>query len=388
MSHNSLSSLSHTTHTHNPYTHVHNPNDEIDDADDDADVHLGVENHGSIGSDDTIGEKSDRAVLDINKEFDFNEFYELAIRVLNGDSASMENLNSLKERWQRKFQTPIEDSKSAKLKPVAGREVTPYPSKVSLLSRRVLYTNMATQNFNTKRIEEGNHTAPEETANFDDSPSQSVRVQKSPLEISPNSSPIPSIETAQEIFIGNVKLQSNSIDNIAYAFLQSPRKTLHFVPPSKEKGGMIIRPTPAIVEKGSQRWQATATNWKELQQISATSNGFYFFQFKNRAAMEDVIEGEPWLFQGQPIVLQCWELGMWLRRQKHTQIPVWVRLKHLPMEYWTEEGLSTVASGVGIPLYTDKITTDCSRLDYARVCVMLDYNSTLPKHIVVMSPML
>ncbi|KAL0292061.1 UNVERIFIED_CONTAM: hypothetical protein Sradi_7004700 [Sesamum radiatum] len=58
------------------------------------------------------------------------------------------------------------------------------------------------------------------------------------------------------------------------------------------------------------------------------------------------------------------------------------------MEYWTEEGLSTVASGVGTPLYTDKITTDCSRLDYARVCVMLDYNSTLPKHLVVMHPML
>ncbi|KAL0284152.1 UNVERIFIED_CONTAM: hypothetical protein Sangu_2843300 [Sesamum angustifolium] len=46
------------------------------------------------------------------------------------------------------------------------------------------------------------------------------------------------------------------------------------------------------------------------------------------------------------------EQGMSLRRQQHTQIPVWIRLKHLPMEYWTDEGLSTVASGVGTPLYT------------------------------------
>ncbi|KAL0298047.1 UNVERIFIED_CONTAM: hypothetical protein Sangu_3164500 [Sesamum angustifolium] len=57
---------------------------------------------------------------------------------------------------------------------------------------------------------------------------------------------------------------------------------------------------------------------------------------------------------------------MSLRRQKHIQIPVWIRLKHLPMEYWTEEGLSTVASGVGTPLYTDGITRECSRLDFAR----------------------
>ncbi|KAL0288902.1 UNVERIFIED_CONTAM: hypothetical protein Sradi_7086700 [Sesamum radiatum] len=104
--------------------------------------------------------------------------------------------------------------------------------------------------------------------------------------------------------------------------------------------------------------------------------------------MEDVIEGGPWLFQGQPIVLQFWEQGMSLRRQKHTQIPVWIRLRHLPMEYWTEEGLSTVASGIGTPLYTDGITKNCSRLDYARVCVLLDFSSALPKHLVVISPTL
>ncbi|KAL0292826.1 UNVERIFIED_CONTAM: hypothetical protein Sradi_6970000 [Sesamum radiatum] len=56
------------------------------------------------------------------------------------------------------------------------------------------------------------------------------------------------------------------------------------------------------------------------------------------------------------------------------------------MEYWTEDGLSAVASGVGVPLYADKITKLCLRLDYARVCVMLDYHSTLPKHLVIISP--
>ncbi|KAL0283505.1 UNVERIFIED_CONTAM: hypothetical protein Sradi_7226400 [Sesamum radiatum] len=104
--------------------------------------------------------------------------------------------------------------------------------------------------------------------------------------------------------------------------------------------------------------------------------------------MEEVIEEGPWLFQGQPVVLQPWEQGMSLRRQKHLQVPVWVRLRHLPMEYWTEEGLSAVASGIGIPLYTDKITKHCLRLDFARVCVMLDYHSKLPRHLVVISPVL
>ncbi|KAL0288694.1 UNVERIFIED_CONTAM: hypothetical protein Sradi_7092900 [Sesamum radiatum] len=50
------------------------------------------------------------------------------------------------------------------------------------------------------------------------------------------------------------------------------------------------------------------------------------------------------------------------------------------------DGLSTVASGIGRPLYPDAITKACTRLDFARVCVMLDYHSTLPKHVIVMSP--
>ncbi|KAL0386693.1 UNVERIFIED_CONTAM: hypothetical protein Slati_4586300 [Sesamum latifolium] len=104
--------------------------------------------------------------------------------------------------------------------------------------------------------------------------------------------------------------------------------------------------------------------------------------------MEEVIEEGPWLFQGQPVVLQQWEQGMSLRRQKHTKAPVWIRIRHLPMEYWTEDGLSAVASGVGTPLYTDKITKNCLRLDFARVCVMLDFHSKLPKHLVVLSPVL
>ncbi|KAL0327826.1 UNVERIFIED_CONTAM: hypothetical protein Sangu_1860600 [Sesamum angustifolium] len=75
--------------------------------------------------------------------------------------------------------------------------------------------------------------------------------------------------------------------------------------------------------------------------------------------------------RGQPIVLQRWEPGMVLRKHKHTQVPVWIRLRHLSVEFWTDDGLSTVASGVGRPLYQDTITRTCTRLDFARVCVML-----------------
>ncbi|KAK4381704.1 hypothetical protein Sango_2942900 [Sesamum angolense] len=46
----------------------------------------------------------------------------------------------------------------------------------------------------------------------------------------------------------------------------------------------------------------------------------------------------------------------------------------------------TVASGIGRPLYPDAITRACTRLDFARVCVMLNVSSKLPKHVVIMMP--
>ncbi|KAL2248019.1 UNVERIFIED_CONTAM: hypothetical protein Sindi_2654200 [Sesamum indicum] len=126
--------------------------------------------------------------------------------------------------------------------------------------------------------------------------------------------------------------------------------------------------------------------WPDLKEVTGTNNGFFFFQFKSVVAMEDVIEGGPWLYQGQPIILQKWKPGMVLRKLQHTEVPVWIKIRHLPVELWTEEGLSTVASGVGKPLYPDAITRACTRLDFARVCVMLDVTSNLPKHIIIMTP--
>ncbi|KAL2248663.1 UNVERIFIED_CONTAM: hypothetical protein Sindi_2340000, partial [Sesamum indicum] len=123
--------------------------------------------------------------------------------------------------------------------------------------------------------------------------------------------------------------------------------------------------------------------WPLLIDVTVTSNGFFFFRFKTTVAMEEIIEGGPWLFQGQPIVLRKWEPGMVMRKLKHTQVPMWVQFQNLPMELWTNEGLSMVASGIGRPLYQDAITRACTRLNFARVCVMLDVTMKLPKHLVV-----
>lgn len=39
---------------------------------------------------------------------------------------------------------------------------------------------------------------------------------------------------------------------------------------------------------------------------------------------------------------------------------------------WSAEGLGVVASGVGRPLYSDRRTTEKTRIDFARVCIEVD----------------
>ncbi|KAL2228506.1 UNVERIFIED_CONTAM: hypothetical protein Sindi_1830300 [Sesamum indicum] len=168
-----------------------------------------------------------------------------------------------------------------------------------------------------------------------------------------------------ELFVGNIPLHAYSSrtvdDKIAQAFNNSTRKTLSYIAPTVQNGKVIVRPTLKIVRDGSKRWKSTAVGyflgkrpyyynlkeyahsvWPALHEVTATVNGFYFFQFKTVIDMEEVIEGGPWLFQGQPIVLQKWE--------------------------------------------PDAITRACTRLDFARVCVMIDVTHELKKHIIIMTP--
>ncbi|KAK4384266.1 hypothetical protein Sango_3078000 [Sesamum angolense] len=189
-----------------------------------------------------------------------------------------------------------------------------------------------------------------------------------------------------EILIGNVPLHLHSAFKV-------------------QNGEVLVRPSIDMIRAGSQRWNTTAVGyflgkksyfhhlnefvcsiWPAVRDVTATSNGFFFFQFKTVAAMEEVIEGGPWLYLGQPIVLQKWEPGMVLRKLKHTEVPVCIKLQYLPVELWMTNGLSTVASGIGRPLYPDAITRACTRLDFARECIMLNVSLKLPKHTVIMMP--
>ncbi|KAL2237298.1 UNVERIFIED_CONTAM: hypothetical protein Sindi_0921500 [Sesamum indicum] len=173
------------------------------------------------------------------------------------------------------------------------------------------------------------------------------------------------------LFVGNIPLNAtlnvDVDDKIADAFNNSSRRTLSYIPPTIQNGEVVVRPTIADIRNGSTKWKTTAVGY-------FLGKRPHFYHVKDFA------------FSTWPGLREKWEPGMVMRKLKHTQVPVWIKSRHLPVELWTEAGLSTGASGIGKPLYPDAITRACTRLDFARVCVMLDVSSKLHKHIIIMTP--
>ena len=114
--------------------------------------------------------------------------------------------------------------------------------------------------------------------------------------------------------------------------------------------------------------------WRQcgLENVMTTANGFMIFRFKTEEEMHAVMEKGPWMFGGKNIILQQWHPRYNFDKSKISTLLVWIRLHGLPFPLWSKQGLSLVASMVGRPLSCDELTYNCTRLEYARLCVEID----------------
>lgn len=59
-------------------------------------------------------------------------------------------------------------------------------------------------------------------------------------------------------------------------------------------------------------------------------------------------------------------------------IPTLVKIRKLPLECWTKEGLSRIASKIGKPLHVDVATAKQQRIAFSRVCIEIGADYELP----------
>jgi hypothetical protein len=123
--------------------------------------------------------------------------------------------------------------------------------------------------------------------------------------------------------------------------------------------------------------------WKDFGDVEVFSleNGMFIFCFLDENVCNEVLESKFWHIANKPLILRKWRPGMQVLKLTLSSILVWVNFLHLPLEFWSPKCLCYVASGVGKPLYADKVTEEQKRLGFARVLVEIDMNSDCPKEI-------
>ncbi|KAJ4831962.1 hypothetical protein Tsubulata_025186 [Turnera subulata] len=117
--------------------------------------------------------------------------------------------------------------------------------------------------------------------------------------------------------------------------------------------------------------------------ISAYMDDLFLIQFPNEFALSRASYGCPWHVGGIPLVLCLWSASLQKLDNFAAKIPVWTKLKHVPLELLTREGLSYLASAIGKPLHADQ---DCSKLfkcNCANICIEVNFSQPLKHELVV-----
>ncbi|KAI0499557.1 hypothetical protein KFK09_017763 [Dendrobium nobile] len=112
--------------------------------------------------------------------------------------------------------------------------------------------------------------------------------------------------------------------------------------------------------------------------LIALTDGFFLFKFSLLEDYDMVWSKGAWFFHGKPFIFKKWTKNFNPTRENFTSVPIWVRVHNLPLICWNTEGISKIASKIGIPIAVDALTAAKTRLTYARICIQVSTTSSFP----------
>lgn len=113
--------------------------------------------------------------------------------------------------------------------------------------------------------------------------------------------------------------------------------------------------------------------------ILALSKGLLSFAFSYEEDKIRILCGSPWLVGKTALVLQKWHPNLNMSESLMVEVPVWVKLLGLPLEYWVESIFSGIASSLGELLSIDMVIASRRRLTHARFYVGVAHDADIPE---------
>ena len=100
--------------------------------------------------------------------------------------------------------------------------------------------------------------------------------------------------------------------------------------------------------------------------------GVYVVEFRDMESRIEVMDIGPWSFDNKPIIVKPWSVEANLEKQNMVEVPVWIRFLGLKLHLWSNQLLNELASVIGKPLFTDKMTAERKIIIFARVCIKVN----------------
>ncbi|KAJ9535818.1 hypothetical protein OSB04_un001029 [Centaurea solstitialis] len=85
-------------------------------------------------------------------------------------------------------------------------------------------------------------------------------------------------------------------------------------------------------------------------------NGIYYFKFNDLGGCNQVVEAGPLMIRGVPLFVEHWDPVKGLTKPVHNSCPLWVKLHNIPLVAFNKEGISRIASAIGVPKQMDACT--------------------------------
>ncbi|GJV19201.1 zinc knuckle CX2CX4HX4C containing protein [Tanacetum coccineum] len=114
-----------------------------------------------------------------------------------------------------------------------------------------------------------------------------------------------------------------------------------------------------------------------ITDIDANKNGHYVFKFRDSNSLNVVLDKGPWMVKNKPMFVQKWNSEIGMEKMEPKRLSVWVKIVNVPLEAWSVDGISALASSLGKPMLMDTMTaTMCHKgvgnFKYARVLMEMD----------------
>jgi hypothetical protein len=127
----------------------------------------------------------------------------------------------------------------------------------------------------------------------------------------------------------------------------------HFAP-SHEDGKVVVKPPKEAMEEGILKWSPSLVGqfldkplpyyivrrfvdnlWAQYGKVEIflLENELYLFRFRDEKTRDEVMEAKLWNIANKPLILRKSTPGMQLLKLSLSNVPVWIKLHNLPIEF-------------------------------------------------------